>query len=55
VCTIQVSDIAETERAVTTAGGRQVRDRATIPGIGQVTYITNTEGNLFNTLQSETR
>lgn len=53
VCTVEVGDIAETERAVVAAGGKQVRDRATIPGIGWVTYFTDTEGNLFNALQSQ--
>ena len=52
VCTVEVTDIAETERAVVAAGGEQVRDRATIPGIGQVSYFTDTEGNLFNAMQS---
>jgi uncharacterized protein len=53
VCTVEVDDLAETERAVVAAGGTQVRDRAAIPGVGSVSYFTDTEGNLFNALQSQ--
>lgn len=53
VCTVEVADLAETERAVVAAGGKQVRDRAEIPGIGWVSYFTDTEGNLFNALQNQ--
>ncbi len=53
ICTVEVDDIAETENAVVAAGGKQVRDRAAIPGIGLVTYFTDPEGNLFSALQSE--
>jgi hypothetical protein len=42
-----------TERAVVAAGGTQVRARDAIPRIGWVSYFTDTEGNLFNTLQSQ--
>jgi predicted enzyme related to lactoylglutathione lyase len=53
VCTIDVADLTATERAVVAAGGKQVRDRAAIPGIGWVSYFTDTEGNRFNALQSQ--
>lgn len=55
ICTVQVDDIAETERAVAAAGGKQVRDRGVVPGVGWVSYFTDTESNLFNALQSEPR
>jgi predicted enzyme related to lactoylglutathione lyase len=51
VCTIAVDSIAETERAVPAAGGRQVVERVEIPGIGELSYFHDTEGNVFGALQ----
>lgn len=53
VCTVEVADLGDTERDVLAAGGKQVRDRAEIPGIGWLSYFTDTEGNLFNALRSQ--
>jgi predicted enzyme related to lactoylglutathione lyase len=50
-CTIQVDSIEETERAVATAGGEQVLDRMDVPGVGQLSYFRDTEGNIFGALQ----
>jgi predicted enzyme related to lactoylglutathione lyase len=52
VCTIAVEDIGTTERRVLGAGGRRVRDRQEIPGIGLHAYFKDTEGNTFGVLQS---
>jgi predicted enzyme related to lactoylglutathione lyase len=51
VCTIQVDSIEETERAVPAAGGEQVLDRMEVPGVGQLSYFKDTEGNIFGALQ----
>jgi predicted enzyme related to lactoylglutathione lyase len=51
VCTITVDDIGATERLVLAAGGRRVRDRQAIPGIGLHAYFRDTEGNIFGVLQ----
>jgi predicted enzyme related to lactoylglutathione lyase len=53
VCTVEVTDLAQTERAVVAGGGRQVRDRGAVPGVGVVSYFTDTEGNMFAALQPE--
>ena len=50
-CTIQVDSIEETERAVSAAGGAKVVDRMEVPEVGQLTYFTDTEGNIFGALQ----
>jgi uncharacterized protein len=51
VCTVAVESIEETEAKVTGAGGRQVADRQTIPGVGELSYFEDTEGNVFGALQ----
>jgi uncharacterized protein len=51
VCTIEVESIEETERAVPEAGGTQVVDRMEVPGVGQLSYFKDTEGNVFGALQ----
>jgi predicted enzyme related to lactoylglutathione lyase len=51
VNTIQVGDIAETEQRVAASGGQQVADRHEIPGVGQLSYFKDTEGNLFGAMQ----
>jgi uncharacterized protein len=51
-CSIDVEDIAATEKAVVDAGGQQVLERMTIPGVGYVSYFTDTEGNVFGLYQS---
>jgi predicted enzyme related to lactoylglutathione lyase len=51
VCTIAVDSIEDTERAVATAGGRQVADRMEVPGVGLLSYFNDTEGNIFGALQ----
>ena len=51
VCTIGVDSIDHTERAVAAAGGQQVVPRMLVPGIGQLAYFTDPEGNIFGALQ----
>ncbi|MBM7789333.1 VOC family protein [Tenggerimyces flavus] len=52
-CSIDVEDIGATEKAVADAGGQQVLERMTIPGVGYVAYFTDTEGNVFGAYQSD--
>ncbi len=51
VCTIEVDDIADTEKKVAEAGGEQVVDRQEIPGVGFLAYFKDTEGNIFGAMQ----
>lgn len=51
-CSIEIEDIGATEKAVADAGGQQVMERMTIPGVGYVSYFTDTEGNVFGVYQS---
>lgn len=51
VNTIQVEDLAETERRIDEAGGERVVDRAEIPNVGTIAYFKDTEGNTFGALQ----
>jgi predicted enzyme related to lactoylglutathione lyase len=51
VCTVAVDSIEETERGVPAAGGRQVVDRAEVPGVGLLSYFKDSEGNIFGALQ----
>jgi predicted enzyme related to lactoylglutathione lyase len=51
VCTIAVDSLEETERAVPAAGGRQVVERMEVPGVGDLAYFHDTEGNIFGALQ----
>jgi predicted enzyme related to lactoylglutathione lyase len=51
MCTVQVDSIEETERAVPAAGGAQVLERMEVPGVGLLSYFSDTEGNVFGALQ----
>ncbi|GAB3402553.1 VOC family protein [Flindersiella endophytica] len=52
-CTIEVEDIGATEKAVADAGGTQVSDRSAVPGVGWLSYFTDTEGNRFGAMQAD--
>jgi predicted enzyme related to lactoylglutathione lyase len=51
VCTIGVDSLEETELAVAAAGGQQVVERMEVPGVGDLAYFNDTEGNVFGALQ----
>jgi predicted enzyme related to lactoylglutathione lyase len=51
VCTIAVEDLDAIEARVPEAGGEQVVDRREIPGVGQLSYFKDTEGNILGALQ----
>ena len=51
VCTTAVEDLAALEAAIPAAGGTLAHERTTIPGIGDLAYFKDTEGNIFGVLQ----
>ena len=51
VCTVQVDDLSEIERRVPAAGGEQALPRMEVPGVGQLAYFKDTEGNIFGALE----
>ena len=53
VCTVDVESIADTERRVAGAGGRQVTERMAVPGVGHLAYFKDTEGNVFGAMQAD--
>lgn len=53
VNTIQVSSIDAAEKSIPDAGGEQVLARQEIPGIGQLSYFKDTEGNIFGALEPD--
>lgn len=52
VNTIGVADLEETIRKVEEAGGKLV-SRSTIPGVGYLAYLEDTEGNPFGAMQED--
>jgi predicted enzyme related to lactoylglutathione lyase len=53
VNTVQVDDLAETDRRIVAGGGEQVVEPARVPGVGTVTYFKDTEGNILGALEPE--
>jgi len=53
VCTIEVTDLDEVERAVVKEGGQHFGHRRTLPSVGYLSYFSDTEGNLFAALQPD--
>jgi predicted enzyme related to lactoylglutathione lyase len=51
VNTIQVDDLAETQRRIADGGGQMVLEPAGIPHVGTVAFFKDTEGNIFGVLQ----
>jgi len=47
ICTMQVRDLETILHAVTNAGGKIVKGRFAIPGVGWRAYAQDTEGNIF--------
>lgn len=52
-CTIQVDDIETMLKKVESAGGHAVVPITPIPGVGQLFYAKDTEGNIFGVIQPE--
>jgi uncharacterized protein len=53
VNTVSVDDLGSTLERALAAGGRMALDRNTIPGVGDVAYIKDPEGNVLGLLQPE--
>ena len=53
ICTMQVGDLDTILHAVTNAGGRIVKPRHAIPGVGWLAYARDTEGNIFGLTQPD--
>jgi predicted enzyme related to lactoylglutathione lyase len=51
VNTIEVDDLAETQRRIGDGGGQMVLEPAEIPNVGTVAYFKDIEGNIFGALQ----
>jgi predicted enzyme related to lactoylglutathione lyase len=53
VCTLQVDDLDASMKAGVGAGGSVALPRMTIPGVGYVAYLKDTEGNIFGLHQPD--
>ena len=51
VNTVAVDDLGETERRILGAGGHQVVERREVPGVGDLAYFKDSEGNILGALQ----
>ncbi|HET9485733.1 MAG TPA: VOC family protein [Xanthomonadales bacterium] len=54
-CTVVVDDLAAATARVERAGGKQVVERMTVPGVGFLAYFNDTEGNIFGVLQNDAK
>ncbi len=53
VCTLGVEDLDAMMTKVKSNGGTLALDKMPIPGVGQLAYMKDPEGNLFGMLQPE--
>lgn len=53
VCTVSVSSLDESLRAVEQQGGETISPKDTIPGVGSFAYCRDPEGNVFGMMQDE--
>jgi predicted enzyme related to lactoylglutathione lyase len=53
VCTIQVEDLDSTLQQAAEAGAAVQMPKDQIPGVGWLSYLKDTEGNIFGVLQPE--
>jgi hypothetical protein len=53
VNTIDVPSVDEFVAKVTEHGGKEVVPKTAIPGVGQLVYCQDTEGNVFGILEAE--
>jgi predicted enzyme related to lactoylglutathione lyase len=51
VCIIGVDDIASMMAKIEAAGGKPQTDKMDVPGVGQLRYYKDPEGNLFGIIQ----
>jgi predicted enzyme related to lactoylglutathione lyase len=52
--TIDVPDIDDALKKIEANGGNVIRPKHVIPGIGYLAYFTDTEGNVWGVMQSDT-
>jgi len=50
-CTIAVADLAATVANVRAAGGTIIMEPVTLPGVGELAFFTDTEGNAVGIMQ----
>lgn len=50
---IDVSNLEESLENVTTNGGKVIRPKIPVPGVGWVAYIKDTESNIFGLMESD--
>jgi predicted enzyme related to lactoylglutathione lyase len=53
IVTIDVSDVDEFVDKIEEAGGKVVKPKEVIPGVGYFAYCADTEGNLFGIMQED--
>ena len=51
--TIDVKDLDASLANVKTRGGKVIRPRMAVPGVGWMAYIKDTEGNVFGLMESD--
>jgi predicted enzyme related to lactoylglutathione lyase len=52
--TISVPSVDEFVARVTAAGGKVLRPKMAVPGVGYMAYCEDTEGNVFGIMQEDT-
>jgi predicted enzyme related to lactoylglutathione lyase len=53
IVNIDVSDVDEFVKKIEEAGGKVVKPKEAIPGVGYFAYCSDTEGNLFGIMQED--
>ena len=51
--TVDVPDLDEYMEKTTSAGGKVVAPRITVPGVGYMAYVMDPEGNVFGLMESD--
>lgn len=54
VNTIGVPSIDDAIKKITKNGGKIIRPKSTLPGVGYLAYFKDTEGNIWGIMQSDT-
>lgn len=51
--TVDVEDLEATVAAAEANGGKRVTPRSVVPGVGYMSYVTDSEDNIFGLMQSD--
>ena len=54
-CTIGVTSIDNTAKAVAASGGKTIMEKSVIVGVGALMFFQDTEGNVFGAMQFDPR